>query len=139
MGPVQAKLLSFPPLRRWVFGTWGEASEDIHIMVDYLAEARQKHQQLLQGRWRRKKVSEEAEVAGYTGQIRKILSLEVARNQARLLLDRLEDLGNRANAAAKRREWAEVEERRMGRERLAFQLCLAQGHHIRRRGQFLMV
>ena len=54
VGPVQAKLLSFPPLRRWVFGAWGEASEDIHLMVDYLAEARQRHQQLLEERWRRK-------------------------------------------------------------------------------------
>ena len=97
------------------------------------------YQRLLQGRWRRKKVSEEAEIAGYTGQIRKILSLEVARSQARMLLDRLEDLGNGAAAAAKRREWAEVEERRMGRERRAFQLCLAQGHHIRRHGQFLVM
>jgi hypothetical protein len=42
------------------------------------------------------------------------LSLEVARSQARMLLDWLEDLGNGAAAAAKRREWAEVEERRMG-------------------------
>jgi hypothetical protein len=42
-----------------------------------------------------------------------------------MLLDWLEDLGNGAAAAAKRREWAEVEERRMGRERRAFQLCRA--------------
>ena len=91
------------------------------------------------GEMEEEKVSEEAEIVGYTGQIRKILSLEVARSQARMLLDRLEDLGNGAAAAAKRREWAEVEERRMGRERLAFQLCLAQRHHIRRRGQFLLM
>ena len=91
-------------------------------MVDYLAEARQKHQCLLQGRRRRRKISQEAEIAGYTGHIRKILSLEVARSQARMLLDLLEDLVDGAAAAAKRREWAEMEERRMGRERRAFQL-----------------
>ena len=28
VGPVQAKLHSFPPLRKWVFGAWGEASVD---------------------------------------------------------------------------------------------------------------
>ena len=88
VGPVEAKLLSFPPLRRWVFGAWGEASEDVHIMVDYLAESRQRHQQLLEGRgWRRR--SEEAEVALFKGQIRRTLSLEAVRAQARLLLDRL--------------------------------------------------
>ena len=39
VGPVQSKLVSFPPLRCWVLGAWGEASEDVHTMVDYLAEA----------------------------------------------------------------------------------------------------
>ena len=70
VGPVQAKLQSFPTLRRWVFG----ASEDIHDMVDYLAEARLAHVKLLQGRWRRDRVSDEAEVAGYKGEVRKRLS-----------------------------------------------------------------
>ena len=50
VGPVQAKLQSFPPLRGWVFGVWGEASQDVHIMVDYLADARKKHKKMLQGR-----------------------------------------------------------------------------------------
>ena len=70
VGPVQAKLQSFPTFRRWVFG----ASEDIHDMVDYLAEARLAHVKLLQGRWRRDRVSDEAEVAGYKGEVRKRLS-----------------------------------------------------------------
>ena len=139
VGPVQAELLSFPTLRRWVFGAWGEASEDIHDMEDYLAEARLDHVMQLQGRWRREKVSDEAEVAGYKGEIRKRLSLEAVRSQARILLDRLSDLGAGAAAAAKRRAWAEQEERRMGRERRAHQLCLAQGHSIRRPGQFLLL
>ena len=92
---------------------------DIHLMVDYLAEARQKHQQLLEGRWRSERKSKETEVALYTGQIRRALSLEAVRSQARLLLDRLGGLGGGAEAAAKRRDWAEAEERRMGRERRA--------------------
>ena len=37
VGPVESKLLSFPPLRRWVFGAWGEASEDVHMLVHDLA------------------------------------------------------------------------------------------------------
>ena len=138
VGPVQAKLLSFPPLRGWVFGAFGEASADVHVMVDYLAEARQKHQQLLEGRWRTERKSQEVEVAQYKGQIRRGLSLEAVRSQARLLLDRLGGLGAGAAAAAKRRDWAEAEEWRMGRERRANQLALSQGRPVRARGQFLV-
>ena len=42
VGPVQAKLHSFPPLRKWVFGAWGEASEDVHSLVHDLATSRAK-------------------------------------------------------------------------------------------------
>ena len=140
VGPVQAKLASFPPLRGWVFGAWGEASDDVHQMVDYLAEARQKHQQLLEGgRWRARRMGEEAELAMLKGQVRRTLSLEAVRSQARLLLDRLRGIGGGADDAARRRSrWAEVEERRMGRLRRAHQLALLQGRPIRARGQFFL-
>ena len=74
IGPVEAKLLSFPPLRRWVIGAWGEASEDLHILVKDLAVARAKHQQQLEGRWQSRR-TEEGEVAVLTGQVRRMLSL----------------------------------------------------------------
>lgn len=74
VGPVHAKLQSFPTLRRWMFGAWGEALDDVHSMVDYLAEARMKHQRLLEGRWRSDKFSDEAQIAMNKGQIRKKLS-----------------------------------------------------------------
>ena len=47
VGPVQAKLHSFPPLRKWVFGAWGEASEDVivHCLVHDLATSQAKYQQ----------------------------------------------------------------------------------------------
>ena len=138
-GPEEARLLSFPPLRGWVFGAWGEASEDIHSLVHDLASARQKHQHLLDGRrggWSR--LSEEGELALLTGQIRRSLSLEAVRNQARCLLGRLSGLGAGAAAAAKRRAWAGAEERRMERERRAYNLSLSQGRCPLRRGQFLL-
>ena len=139
VGPVQAKLASFPPLRGWVFGAWGEASDDVHSMIDYLAVSRQKHQQVLDGgRWRSRRMGEEAELACLKGQIRRTLSLEVVRSQARLLLDRLRGLGPGADGAERRRQWAEEEERRMGRARRAQQLALLQGRPIRARGQFLL-
>ena len=134
VGPVEAKLLSFPPLRRWVFGDWGEVSEDVHALVKDLAISRARHQQQLEGRWRWSRRSEEAEVAVLTGQVRRLLSLECVRSQARCLLDRLRGLGAGAAAAAKRRQWAEQEEQRLGRERQAHLLSLGQGYNALRRG-----
>ena len=136
VGPVEAKLLSFPPLHRWVFGAWGEVSEDVHALVKDLAISRAKHQQQLEGRWRWSRRSEEAEVAVLTGQIRRLLSLECVRSQARCLLDRLRGLGAGAAAAAKWRQWAEQEEQRLGRERQAHLLSLSRGYHALRCGQF---
>ena len=138
VGPVEAKLVSFPPLRTWVFGAWGEVSEDVHVLVHDLATARLKHLQTLQGRetWGRR--SQEGELAILTGQIRRWLSVEGVRNQARCLIDRVGSLGAGAAAAAKRRNWALLEEARMSKERNAHQLCLAQGHRVHRRGQFLL-
>ena len=55
----------------------------VHIMADYLAESRQCHQQILEGRgWRRR--SKEADVAMFIGQIRCTLSLEAVKAHARL-------------------------------------------------------
>ena len=138
VGPVEAKLLSFPGLRRWVIGAWGEASEDLHILVKDLAKARAKHQQQLEGRWRHSRRSEEGEVAVLTGQVRRVLSLEGVKGSARCLLDRLRGLGVGAAAAARRRAWAEAEEQRLRRERQAHILSLGQGQHALRRGQFLL-
>ena len=138
VGPVEAKLLSFPPLRRWVFGAWGEASEDVHTLVKDLATTRARHQQQLEGRWRWNRRSEEAEVAVLTGQVRRLLSVEGVRGQARCLLDRLRGLGVGAAAALRRRQWAAQEEQRLRGERQAYLLSLGQGRHALRRGQFLL-
>ena len=72
-----------------------------------------------------------------TGQIRRSLSLEAVRSQARCLLG-LSGLGAGAASAARRRAWAETEERRMDRERKAYHLSLGQGRCPLRRGQFLL-
>ena len=138
VGPVEAKLLSFPPLRRWVFGAWGEASEDVHQLVHDLATARLQHMRVLDRRQRWERRSDAGELAILAGQVRRWLSLEGVRSRARFLLDRVGALGAGAAAAAKRRGWALLEEARMSKERSAHQLCLAQGHYTLRRGQFLL-
>ena len=110
----------------------------VHSLVEDLATSRAKHQQQLEGRWRWSKRTEEAEVALLTGQVRRLLSLEGVRSQARCLLDRLRGLGAGAAAAVKRRQWADQEEQRLGRERQAHLLSLGQGYNVLRRGQFLL-
>ena len=96
----------------------------------------QKHYVQKHHRWDRR--SEEAEIAVYTGQVRRLLSVEGVRSQARCLLDRLRGLGDGAAAATKRRQWAEREEQRLGRERRAHLLSLSQGYHPLRTGHFLL-
>ena len=125
-------------LQRLVFGACGEASEDVHTLVHELASARLRHQQLLAGRGLRKRRTEEAELSMLVGQVRRGLSVEAVRSQARCLLQRLSGLGAGAQAAAQRRSWADWEEQRRGRERAAHLLCLSQGHGPLRRGQFLL-
>ena len=93
-------------------------------MADYLAESRQCHQQMLEGRgWRRRR--KEAGVAMFIGQIRCTLSLEAVKAHARLqqLLGRLRGPGAGVEVAARRRIWAEAEKRRLLRERKAHPLC----------------
>ena len=127
VGPVEAKLLSFPPLQRWVFGAWGEVSQDVHTLVHTLAMARQKYQHVLEGRERWRRISDAGELAILTGQIRRSLSLEGVRSQARCLLSRLDGIGAGAAAAARRRGWSALEERRMEKERRAHSISLSQG------------
>ena len=61
---------------------------------------------------------------------------ELARSQARCLIDRVGTFGPGAAAATKLRQWALQEEATMSKERNAHQLCLAQGRYALRRGQF---
>ena len=143
VGPVQAKLQSFPPLKKLVFGNWGEASTDDQEMVKYLASARLRHQQQLEGagqgtRKRRGPISDKAQLAILTGQVRRELSLVAVRARARCLLARLDGLGTGAAEAARRRNWATFEEGRLRKERSAHLLSLRQGRPIVTLGQFLL-
>ena len=57
----------------------------VHDLATYWA--RHEHQQLLEGRQRWSKRSEDAEVAILTGQVRRMLSIEGVRSQARCLIE----------------------------------------------------
>ena len=88
MGPIamqciESKLISFPLLQRWIFGAWAESSEDVHLLVHDLAQARLKHMRTLEGSQRWGTRSDAGELAILTGQICRWLSVEGVRSQAR--------------------------------------------------------
>jgi len=141
MGPVATKLASYPRLEGWVFGAWAECSPDVHELVREIAGARLRYEQELErkeGRGRRRGMSDVGALSVLTGQIRRGLSLVAARSQARLLLDRIEAVGNGAVQAAGRRKWVAFEGWRMQKEQKAHMLGLQQGRTVLRRGEFFL-
>ena len=133
VGPVQRRLQRFGRVRGWCFGAWGEASEDVHHLVQRLADARLLVADLQPGR-RKPQQSREAERAALVGHIRRQLSFTAVQQQSKLLLDRLQLLGDGATEAERRRSWAEEVERRAARERQAQAVCLRQGRALIRHG-----
>ena len=138
VGQVEAKMREYK-LRGFVFGAFGEASEDVHTFVKYVADARMVYARTLVSKWRANRISDEAETAINTGLIRRQLSLETVRSHARLVIERagVVGAGSGVNLAVKRRAWAAQEERRMQSDRRAQQICAAQGRPIIRRGRFM--
>ena len=138
-GPVAKKLASFP-LQSWVFGAFGEASEDIHSLVYSLAKARLRHEEMLEGggMMRRRGIKEGAALSLITGQVRRGISIVTAQAQARCLLERVEVLGGGGKEASRRRRWAEEEERRSRRENHAHTLSMMHGRSVLRRGDIYL-
>ena len=87
VGPVEKKLQEFP-LSVYVFGAFGEASEDVHALVKTVAEARVKSSGLGLGKGGRE-LKWEGAVGVATGLVRRRLFTVAVREQARLLLDRV--------------------------------------------------
>ena len=113
-------------VRGWVFGAWGEASTDAHRINQARVEVAslQPHSQ---GRAK----SREAQLASL---VRRRLSITAVKQQAKLLLDRLQLLGDGAAAAAARRQRAVQLEQAAVRERMAQAVYLRQGVAVMRRG-----
>ena len=133
IGPVEQRLLTFGQVRGWVFGAWGEASTAVHCLVQRLAKAKQEIAPT-QPRQHGPARSREGELAGLVGYVRRVLSFTAVQQQARLLLDRLQLLGDGATEAARRRDMAVNMERRAVRERRAQAVSLQQGRNIQRSG-----
>ena len=78
--------------------------------------------------------SKEAELASLVGYLRRSLSYTAVQQQARLLHNRLQLLGDGATEAARRRDAAVQMERQAIKERRAQALALIQGQSIVRHG-----
>ena len=133
IGPVQQRLAQFPPIIGLVFGAFAEASENVHELVDILAKNRLNVQSIREGR-----VGSGQELAGITGQIRRILSAAVVRANANCLLARMGHVGEGAEMAGNRRKWVGIEEERMRREREGWWISVRTGRNLVRRGQFFV-
>ena len=131
VGPVERKLDQFGQLQGFVFGAFGEGSEDIHKMVKILAESRLKAVELQRGR-----VGLKGELGMITGQIRRMLSVGAVKAAAELLLRRLQHAGEGTQQAAKRREYALMEDYRLRREQEAQFAGFVRGTRLVRRGFF---
>ena len=133
LGPVETKLNTFGRVNGWVFGAWGEVSEDVHALVQRLARARLERLDTLPT-VRRRQVSRAALLASLVGDVRRQLSVRAVQQQARLLIDRLALVGDGIGAAAQRRDWAVELEAAASRRRRAQEVSRRQGSNIVRHG-----
>ena len=121
------------PLKSFKYriGSWGEASEDVHPLVQLIAKSRLLIGEMRPGR-RGPPKSDVAQLAALVSYVRRQLSITAVREQARMLLERLQLLGDGSADAGRRRERAAAEEARAHRERQACLLDLlapGPGHH----------
>ena len=128
-GPVERRLGEFGDLIALCFGAWGEASKDVHELIQTLAESRLKFQGLKTGKPRSKQ-----ELGIIVGQIRRRLSSAAIKAQVECLLSKIHQVGPGNAQLAKKREWAVVEDERMRRERGAQWLLKYEGVQSLRKG-----
>ena len=133
-GPVERKLLHYGDLFGLVVGAFGEASEDMHTLIQHLAVSRTRVLGLRQGR-----ENCEEMVGVVVGQIRRALSTTFARAQAQCLISRMNCVGDGFAMASKRRQWAAREEEIMRRERQSQWIGRIRAQNLIRRGQFLLI
>ena len=134
-GPVERRLRSFPPLVKLVVGPNAECSEDLHDLLNTMAESKTKHQCRTRG-----EIESEWKVASNLTYLRRQLSVCAVRAVADSLLARLQQAGpagRGAAVAARRRAEAFGREERGRRERAAHWLLHTRGYRVLQRGRFL--
>ena len=112
-------------------GAWNEGSEDLHSLVQVLAQSRVNHIGLLRGH-----PTSEAELGCVVGQIRRRLSVACVRANMTCLLHRMSLLGEGATRAMERRRYQGIQEEKMRRELQAQWLGRIRHHGVEHRGAF---
>ena len=130
-GPVLRKLETFGQVHGLVFGAFGEASEEVHKLLEILADSRFRKIGLLKGQ-----IGSEGELSIIKAQIRRLFSVTIVRAQAQCLLDRLGWIGQGADGASSRRHQTIMTDRRLRREQQIHFVSQIQGKSIIRRGFF---
>ena len=134
MGPIERKLGEYGDLLGLVVGAWSEASEDLHNLVQVIAQSRVNSVGLARGR-----PPSESELGTAVGQVRRRLSVACLRANMNCLLSRMSLLGESSRQAQGRRQGQGWEEERMRREMQAQWLGRIRHHGIAHRGAFFMV
>ena len=98
--PVRDRLESFGMVRSLVFGHYGEASADVHALVDAMAQRRARRS------WRLMGARTEGEARGYmVAGLRRFVGVFAAREMARHLLHRVPLVGVPRAVLDARRAW----------------------------------
>ena len=131
VGPLQRRLESFGRLQGLVVGSFQEASQDLHSLLEYLTDAMLKARGLARGRegsdWERGIV-----LNGF----RRELSLVAAKAVSACLLGKASKLGEGHRQAAKRRVWARQENERREASLKAHWMANVHGRGLTRHWQF---
>ena len=114
-GPVERRLDEFGPLIGLCFGAWGEGSNDVHMMVDKLANSRLKFQRAQEGR--PTESGSQNELALIVGQIRRKFSVTAIKAQVGCLLSRLHQVEPSNKQLAKKRQWAVAQDKHHSQNR----------------------
>jgi hypothetical protein len=98
VGPVEAILRTYDPVRGLVFGAWGEASPDVERLLTAFSRSGAAHH------WQTMQVATPASAQGVLAWLlRRRWGMTALREAARLKLERLEFVGHGAAHAADRR------------------------------------
>ena len=124
VGPLVRRLDSYGPLLGLVVGAFQEGSNDLHALLESMADSKLKAKGLARGR-----EGSDHERSVILAGFRRELSMSSAKAYSACLLDRVARVGEEHRLAAKRRAWLKSQQEREDEKRKAY--CHA---HVRARG-----
>ena len=131
VGPIERKLEEYGDLLGLVVGKWNEGSDDLHNLIQCMAESRVRAVGLARGR-----PPSESELGVAIGQIRRRLSVASVRATSNCLLARVSLLGEGSRKAHGRRQQQAWQEEEMRKEMQAHWLGRIRHHGVTHRGAF---